>query len=159
MYLLDSRGANASRLVLLDLESGDTETLVEDARYDVGQVLTNPETHEAQAAAVERARTEWVVLDDDIREDFEAIEGWIAGTSPWRAATGPTRTGSSPSTPTTAAPRTTPTTATARRGEHLFDARPDLAEYDLARMEPVSFTSRDGLTIEGYLTLPPGELR
>ncbi|CAN5867077.1 hypothetical protein BH18ACT11_BH18ACT11_16060 [soil metagenome] len=38
-----------------------------------------------------------------------------------------------------------------KSGEHLFDARPDLA-----RMEPVSFTSSDGLTIEGYLTLPPG---
>ncbi len=43
-----------------------------------------------------------------------------------------------------------------KSGEHLFDARPDLAGYDLARMEPVSFTSSDGLTIEGYLTLPPG---
>src|SRR5215211_5671562 len=43
-----------------------------------------------------------------------------------------------------------------RCGEHLFDARPALAEYTLARMEPVSFPSRDGLTIEGYLTLPPG---
>src|SRR5829696_613211 len=74
IYLINSRGANASRLVLLDLGSGDIETLVEDQHYDVGQVVTHPETHEAQAAAVERARTDWVVLDDDIREDFEVIE-------------------------------------------------------------------------------------
>src|SRR3712207_7569658 len=58
-----------------DLENGSTRTLVEDPRYDVGRVVTHPETHEAQAAAVERARTEWVVLDDDIREDFEVIGG------------------------------------------------------------------------------------
>src|SRR5919107_187595 len=58
MYLIDSRGANASRLVLLDLESGSAQTLVEDPRYDVGPGVTHPETHEAQAAAVERARTE-----------------------------------------------------------------------------------------------------
>ena len=157
MYLLDSRGANASRLVLLDLESGDTETLIEDARYDVGQVLTDPETHEAQAAAVARARTEWVVLDDRIREDFDAIEGIDRGDfavasrdradENWLIAFNSDDGGAS----YYAFDRNS------RRGEHLFDARPDLAEYDLARMEPISFTSRDGLTIEGYLTLPPGE--
>src|SRR5919112_6182863 len=76
---MDSRGANASRLVLLDLENGATQTLVDDPRYDVGPVVTHPETHEVQAAAVERARTEWVVLDDDIREDFEAIKGLDRG--------------------------------------------------------------------------------
>jgi hypothetical protein len=58
LYLLDSRDANASRLVLLELESGKIEALVEDPRYDVGQVLINPDTHEVQTAAVERARTD-----------------------------------------------------------------------------------------------------
>ena len=156
MYLMDSRGANASRLVLLDLENGSTRTLVEDPRYDVGQVVTHPETHEAQAAAVERARTEWVVLDDDIREDFEVIDGLGRGDfgvtsrdradESWLVAFTADEGGAS----YYAYDRNN------RRGEHLFDARPDLAEYTLARMEPVSFTSRDGLTIEGYLTLPPG---
>jgi dipeptidyl aminopeptidase/acylaminoacyl peptidase len=156
MYLLDSRGVNASRLALLDLESGDTETLVEDSRYDVGRVVTNPETHEVQAAAVERARTEWVVLDDDIREDFETIgnlnRGDFAVTSRdradenWLVAFTADEGGASFYSYDRAN----------KSGKHLFDARPDLAGYDLARMEPISFTSRDGLTIEGYLTLPPG---
>jgi dipeptidyl aminopeptidase/acylaminoacyl peptidase len=156
MYLIDSRGANASRLVLLDLESEATQTLVEDPRYDVGRVVTHPETHEAQAAAVARARTEWVVLDDDIREDFEVIEGLGRGDfgvtsrdradKSWLVAFTADEGGAS----YYAYDRNN------KRGELLFDARPDLAEYTLARMEPVSFTSRDGLTIEGYLTLPPG---
>ncbi len=156
MYLLDSRGANASRLVLLDLESGDEETLVEDTRYDVGRVVTHPDSHEVQAAAVERARTDWVVLDDDIREDFEAIEtldrGDFAVSSRdradenWLVAFTADEGGASFYS----------YDRKNKRGVHLFDARPDLAGYDLARMEPVSFTSRDGLTIEGYLTLPPG---
>src|SRR5215218_9418741 len=47
MYLVDSRGANASRLVLLDLTDRGTQTLVEDPRYDVGQVVTHPDTYEA----------------------------------------------------------------------------------------------------------------
>jgi dipeptidyl aminopeptidase/acylaminoacyl peptidase len=156
LYLLDSREANAARLVLLDLASGDVETLIEDPRYDVGQVLTNPETHEVQAAAVERARTDWVVLDDDVKEDFEVIadlrRGDFAVASRDRADENwlVSFTADDGGASYYSYDRET------RSGGHLFDARPDLAEYDLARMEPVSFTSRDGLTIEGYLTLPPG---
>src|SRR5918997_3152683 len=155
LYLLDSRDANASRLVLLDPKSGDVEALVEDPRYDVGQVLTNPETHEVQAAAVERARTDWVVLDDEIREDFEVIAGLGRGDfgvasrdradENWIVAFTADDGGASYFS----------YDRQGKAGEHLFDARPDLAEYDLARMEPVSFTSRDGLTVEGYLSLPP----
>ena len=37
----------------------------------------------------------------------------------------------------------------------LFHVRPDLANYRLAKMEPIQFSSRDGLVIEGYLTRPP----
>ena len=155
MYLLDSRGVNAARLVVFDPASGETETLVEDPRYDVGDVMVHPETHEAQAAAIGRARTEWVILDDAIREDFEEIKdlnrGDFAITSRdhaderWIVAFTTDDTGASYYSYDRATKAGTP----------LFDARPDLAEYTLARMEPVSFTSRDSLVVEGYLTLPP----
>ena len=38
----------------------------------------------------------------------------------------------------------------------LFVHRPELEDYTLAPMEPMSFQSRDGLTIHGYITYPPG---
>lgn len=38
--------------------------------------------------------------------------------------------------------------------EKLFQLMPQLIEKDMAQMKPISFTSRDGLTIHGYLTLP-----
>ncbi len=156
MYLLDSRGANAARLVLLDLDTGETEVLVEDPRYDVGQVVRHPETHEAQAAAVERARTEWVVLDDTIREDFAAIEGLSRGDFALASRDRADESWLVAFTADDGGASYYAYDRGSKRGEHLFDARPDLADYELARMEPISFTSRDGLTIEGYLTLPPG---
>ncbi|MDP9410176.1 MAG: S9 family peptidase [Actinomycetota bacterium] len=156
MYLLDSRGANAARLVLLDLDTGETEVLVEDPRYDVGQVVRHPETHEAQAAAVERARTEWVVLDDTIREDFAAIEGLSRGDFALASRDRADESWLVAFTADDGGASYYAYNRGSKRGEHLFDARPDLADYELARMEPISFTSRDGLTIEGYLTLPPG---
>ncbi len=39
----------------------------------------------------------------------------------------------------------------------LADVSPWLKEEDLCEMKPISYTSRDGLTINGYLTLPKGK--
>jgi len=39
---------------------------------------------------------------------------------------------------------------------YLAEVAPWLKEQELAEMKPVSYTSRDGLTINGYLTLPKG---
>jgi dipeptidyl aminopeptidase/acylaminoacyl peptidase len=36
----------------------------------------------------------------------------------------------------------------------LYDLMPQLKEVDMAEMRPITFTSRDGLTIHGYITLP-----
>ena len=38
----------------------------------------------------------------------------------------------------------------------LAELSPWLNENDLCEMKPISYTSRDGLTIQGYLTLPKG---
>lgn len=38
----------------------------------------------------------------------------------------------------------------------LADINPDLPEHDMASVQPIQYQSRDGLTIHGYLTLPPG---
>ncbi len=156
MYLLDSRGANAARLTVFDPAGGESEVLVEDPRYDVGQVMTHPDTHEAQAAAIERARTEWVVLDGGIREDFETIGKLGRGDfdvvsrdhadENWLVAFIADDNG----------PSYYSYDRREKKGMHLFDARPDLGDYELSRMRPISFTARDGLRIEGYLTLPPG---
>ncbi len=158
MYLLDSRDADTTRLVALDLASGDVELLAGDERYDVADALVNPDTYEVEAVAIEKARAEWTVLDESVREDFEAIEKLSRGDF---AVTSRDRADESWLVGFTVDDRGASYYSydrAKREGAHLFDARPDLAGYTLARMEPISFQSRDGLTIEGYLTLPPGDL-
>ncbi len=39
----------------------------------------------------------------------------------------------------------------------IADVSPWIDETELAEMKPIVYTSRDGLTIHGYLTLPPGK--
>ena len=154
IYLQDSRNVNAGRLVKLDIATGDVTAIAEDPHYDVGNVMIHPETHEVQAVAFTRDRNEWVVLDESIQLDFETIRGIHRGdffiTSRDNADTtwviaftvdnGPV--------PFYAYERKS------RSATLLFDNQPALNEYTLATMEPISFTSRDGLTIHGYLTLP-----
>lgn len=40
----------------------------------------------------------------------------------------------------------------------LYNLMPQLAEQDMAEMRPITFTSRDGKTIHGYITLPKAAL-
>ena len=156
MYLLDSRDANAARLVALDIEGGALEILAGDERYDVGDVLMHPDTYEVQVVAIERARTEWTVLDESIRADLEAIERLDRGDF---AVTSRDRADENWLAGFTADDRGSyyySYDRTEHEGTYLFDAQPELSRYTLAQMEPVSFTARDGLEIEGYLTLPSG---
>jgi dipeptidyl aminopeptidase/acylaminoacyl peptidase len=155
LFLADSRGANATRLTRRDLATGDTRVLAEDPRFDVGGVLTHPETREVQAVAFIRARQEWTALDPSIAPDLAAVAGLSAGDfevasrthadDAWVVAF----TRDSESVGYWLYDRAT------RAGRFLFHTRPDLVRYTLARMDPIAFAARDGLPIEGYLTLPP----
>ncbi|MDR0420958.1 MAG: S9 family peptidase [Prevotellaceae bacterium] len=40
----------------------------------------------------------------------------------------------------------------------LYDLMPQLKEADMAEMRPITFKSRDGLTVHGYITLPQAAL-
>jgi len=160
IYLQDSRHANASRLIKIDAHTGDmVDVLVEDPNYDVGTVFTDDDTYEPQAAVITRARDEWVILDESLREDFENVKAlddgdlfitsrdndnrnWIVG---FTKDDGPI--------PYYAYSRDT------KEATFLFVHRPALEEYTLADMEPISYTTRDGLTVEGYITYPAGIAR
>jgi dipeptidyl aminopeptidase/acylaminoacyl peptidase len=156
MYLLDSRDANAARLTKIDLAARTYEVIAEDPVYDVSGAMIHPDSYELQAYAITKARTEWTVVDPSIREDWAILEKLHPGThgSPRRntdddiwvigftADDGPVKY--------YMLDRKT------KKTRFLFDHRPDLNNYTLAKMEPISFRSRDGLTIHGYATFPIG---
>jgi dipeptidyl aminopeptidase/acylaminoacyl peptidase len=156
LYIEDSRNVNASRLVVLNIATGDLKEIASDSAFDVGRVMMHPDTYEVQAVAFNRDRVEWTVLDKSIQLDFERIrdihegdfsitnrddadENWVVA---FTADNGPV------------------SYYVYHRKEQsatfLFVNQPELSKYTLAHMQPITFTSRDGLTIHGYLTLPVG---
>jgi len=159
IWLVSSIGANAGRLVRLDCATGDTEVIAGDPQYDVGSVRLHPDTREPQLVVYMKDRTEFQVLDPQIAGDIDALRAVDPGDlnlvgqddadRTWLAAymndDGPVRY--------YAYERST------AEATFLFEHQPALADYRLAKMEPFSFTARDGLTIHGYLTFPPGEAR
>jgi dipeptidyl aminopeptidase/acylaminoacyl peptidase len=155
---MDSRNANAGRFVKMDITTGDIEVLVEDPQYDVSRyVLFHPETYDIQAVAIQKARLEWVVLDKSLEDDFKAIATLERGDfyvlsrgvddKTWLVVF------DKDNGPVTYYIYHRAT----KQGTYLFNQKPYLDQYTLVPMEPISFTSRDGLIIHGYITYPAGK--
>jgi len=156
LLLISSIGVNTGRLVKLDLASGETRILFEDPEVDVDSAILHPDTREPQIVEVTKDRTEYHVLDPAVELDYQAIRSLNPGDpaligrdeadATWLVAfnqdAGPVRY--------------YVYDRASRTGSFLFESRPELSRYELARMEPFAFTSRDGLTVHGYVTFPPG---
>ena len=159
IYLLDSRNASAAPLVRMETKSGRIEVVAGDEQYDVGDVTLHPDTYEVQLVSFVKARIEHRVLDSSIQKDIDAVAAlrpgdfgisnrthddntWLVGFTeddhPFSYYTYDRRT---------------------KTGTFLFYARPDLTDYTLTTMDPISYVSRDGYTIHGYLHTPAGRER
>jgi dipeptidyl aminopeptidase/acylaminoacyl peptidase len=159
VLVLSSLGADTARLVRIDLATGATEVLAADPEADVTGVRLHPVTREPQIVTVLRDRSRYQVLDPSLEADLAAIRALHPG-DPQFSGGDDTDTTWLISFTNDAGPVTffsyhRPT----RTGQFLFEARPELSRYELAAMEPFSFTARDGLTIHGYATFPPGAPR
>ncbi len=156
IYLEDSRDSDTNRLIELRLDTGATRLIAHDPHYDIGSVFVHPDTDEIQAVAFDRARTEWTVLDDAIRADFEAIHRLHHGDFSVTSRDNEDRMWIVAFTADNGPAAFFAYHRATKRGQFLFYSKPDLANYGLAPMEPIRVIARDGLTLHGYLTYPPG---
>jgi dipeptidyl aminopeptidase/acylaminoacyl peptidase len=151
-----SVGANTARLVRLDLTTGDVEVLAENPEADVTDVRLNPDTREPQIVTFLKDRSEYQVLDPSVAPDLAAIRALHPGDPSFVDADDADATWLVEFTNDTGAVPYFSYDRETRSGRFLFEHQPELSRYELAPMEPFSFTSRDGLTIHGYATFPPG---
>lgn len=156
LLVVSSRDANAGRLLWLDAESGEIDVVAADDRYDVTTAWLHPATHEPQLVGFVRERLEWSVLDESVADDLALLTALDPGEMNllgrdvadrvWLVAydhdDGPISYWSYD--------RGTQATTM------LFVQRPELLEFELARMVPFSVPARDGLELHGYVTFPPG---
>jgi len=156
LYVINSAGSNAGELREMDLATGKEKVLAADETYDVADIVIHPDKHHVQAVAFTKDRQTWKVLDPAIADDFAAIgklrdgdfhllnrdqadQTWLIS---FDVDNGPVYFYAFD--------------RKAKKGELLFTNRKSLDGLTLAKMKPVMFKARDGLTVHGYLTTPPG---
>ena len=157
LYVETSIGADTTRLVKVDAATGkELETIASNPKVDIGDAIIHEDTKVVQAVGFNYLKNEWTVLDPAIKGDFDALakvqrgefyvgtrdradKNWIVtyqtddGPVAWYAYN-----------------------RDSKKAELLFVSQPELAKYQLAKMEPVVIKARDGFELVSYLTLPVG---
>ncbi|AKG24687.1 peptidase S9 [Calothrix sp. 336/3] len=156
LYIRSSENANATRLVAVDIATGKEKVIAQDSLYDVGGVMIHPVKRQIQAVSFYRDKLQWQVLDKSIVADFDSLKKIRKGEvrildrdladKTWLVAyitdDGPVYYYTYD--------------RTRKISKLLFTNKPKLEGLKLAAMQPISYKSRDGLTIYGYLSTPPG---
>ncbi|XWK89817.1 MAG: S9 family peptidase [Phormidium sp.] len=156
LYMEGNHDANAQRLIAFDLANRQETVIAQDPQYDVGGVMIQPITRVIEAVSFYKDKQEWQILDESIAADFAEIakvrpgeffissrdladKNWLVA---YMTDDGPVYY--------YAYNRETKTST------FLFSNQPKLEGLQLAAMQPISYQTRDGLTIHGYLTTPVG---
>lgn len=151
-WLTSSVGRDTTALLLMNLTN--TKVLKEisaNAKCDCGKVVLDPETKEVRGISYNYARTEWVFFDPALEQDYERLASrdtevrvcsktrdeklWLVA---FISSDHPLEFVLYNQTSKTTSP--------------LFCARAGLLEYELAPMEDVRITTRDGEELVAYLT-------
>lgn len=156
LYMTDSRGRDTSALTSFDLRTGKTSLLAEDPRTDVAEVLEHPTSHTIQAVAFNYTRPEWKVMDPSIQDDLAYLKTAMPGDILVTSRTLDDRLWTVAGIVDDGPARFYLYDRTAKKATLLFTSRQALEGLPLAKMHPEVITSRDGLALVSYLTLPVG---
>jgi dipeptidyl aminopeptidase/acylaminoacyl peptidase len=156
VILLSSVGRDTAAIVEKNIATGVEKVIASSTEVDAGAAVIQPKTHIVQAVGFAPGRNSWKVLDPSVQADFDGIGKLAAGDfevvnrtekdDRWLVTFTSDR-----------GPRSWWTWDRAtKKGTILFTAQPKLEGLALAEMKPVAIKSRDGLTLNSYLTLPVG---
>lgn len=156
IWVITSLGANAERLLEVDLRTGATTVLSEDPQFDVSGLMVNPLDNTLEAVAYEKERTTWIFFDPSIRKEFESLERVRGGSISIRSRDRLDVSWLVRFTASNSPAAYYLFDRSTRKAVFLFSEDPKLETLQLAKKEPIQFKSQDGMTIYGYLTLPVG---
>ena len=156
LYWTDSRGRDTAALIAMDVESGETRVIAEDARADIGGTLRDQDTGEVQAYSVNYLKTEWTALDSEIGAALDWLDERLDGAFGINSRTDDDRKWLVWNDPLTAPTKVYLFDRDAETLTEFYTGRPDLEGAPLQPMQALEIESRDGLTLTSYLTLPPG---
>src|SRR5208282_2641072 len=156
LLVITSLDANAARLLSVDVATGKSTVISQDPQFDVSFVVTHPRTNKLQAVVFLRERRDFQILDPTLQPDLDALkkvrDADISDISrdladdKWVVAF----EGDDAPIYYYLYDRSN------RKATVLFSNRPALENFKLAKVKPIQYKARDGMTIYGYLTTPAG---
>jgi dipeptidyl aminopeptidase/acylaminoacyl peptidase len=157
LLVISSLDANAARLLSVDLATGKRTVIAEDPQFDVAFVVTHPKTSKLEAVFFLRERRDIQLIDKSLQPDLDALkklrDADISNVSRDLADDKWIVTLEGDDAPVYYYLYERP----AKKATLLFSNRPALEQYQLAKVKPVQYKARDGMTIYGYLTTPAGQ--
>jgi dipeptidyl aminopeptidase/acylaminoacyl peptidase len=156
LYAVTAKGSETSRLVRYELGNGVCTTLFEHPKFDVATVYMDPGSREIGAIAVLQDKLVWTPMNlattkafSSFTERVHAEISNVTGSADGSALLFRCQTDTMPAEYHLYKSDTDSVSL-------LFQTSPKLLDYVLAPMRPIAFDARDGLMINGYLTLPTG---
>ncbi len=159
LYVASNVGRDKTAIVLVDPATAKEEKLVyERGDVDIAGLAWSKARKRASYASYETAKAERHYLDPDAEKLFKGLEAKLAG---YEVSVQSTTDDENRMIVAAANDRTAGTRylydRKADKLTKLGDVSPWLPESKMAVQKPIVYTSRDGLVINGYLTLPPGK--
>ena len=155
-FVVASVRATAPRLLALDLNSGNASALALDARYEISAALFHPTTHAFEAAQFSRARAQWQLAQTNLLPDFEILRRHRSADLDILSRDAADRFWTVSYTSADTPILYGLYDRLSKAIQPLFSERPSLESAKLGITRPIAFSARDGLALEGYLTVPNG---
>jgi dipeptidyl aminopeptidase/acylaminoacyl peptidase len=156
LILESTLGSNTGRVILKDIATGAETVVAENPNVDAGAVVIHPTRHVVQAVDFPAGRQAWTWVDPLVKTDFEGIQKLSEGDFNVVNRDRDDRTWLVAFTEDRGPVRYYAWDREAKKGTFLFVHQPKLEGLPLAEMRAATIQARDGLTLNGYLTLPVG---
>jgi len=153
LYLHDARKSSTAQFIEYDIATGEEKILEHDPIFDADHLVCDSD-NKPLAVCISRERIHWIALDPEfdihLNNMLAPDDGDLAICNHsdddryWVLCFDHDNRSSAYYL----------YDKETQKSEFIFCPRPTLNEYKLSEMEPVSFTSRDGLKIHGYLSYP-----
>jgi dipeptidyl aminopeptidase/acylaminoacyl peptidase len=158
LYASSNLGRDKEEIVIFDPQTGEeVESLYKNDEVDVSGLAYSLKRKVLTAAIYTTDKRNYYFFDNEAKDRYEFLQSKLSG---YEISINDMDTAEKKFIVRTFSDRS-------RGAYYLFDSQtkeltkisdisPWLKEDQLSSMQPVSYTSRDGLTIHGYLTLPKG---
>lgn len=155
LFLKSSLGRDTAAVIRKHIVSGAEEVIAVCGEVDADEVMIHHKRHAVEAVAFSPGRTKWQTIDPGVKEDFAGLcrldagdftvvnrtendDVWLVGYTSDRSSR-----------------RFYRWDRGKKQGTLLFTSQPKLDSLPLAEMQPVVISTRDGLKMHSYLSLPP----